>query len=145
MSMRIDEYMKPADEVLEAEPKVGGMDYLAPALVGSLGTMMIAEANRVRLGQDSSATMVSGYRSLTLHALLALRIAEIDPARIAEVTSLRFTDDRAAALELLLSRVSSVARSGVDTLGPRAAGLVVALIDHAEVVTGRTLGEILES
>lgn len=145
MGMRIDEYMKPADEAIEAEPVLGSEAYLGPALVGALGAVMSGVANSARFGQDTTASVRSGYKSLALHALLALRVSGLDPARVNEVTPLRFTEDRDAALELLLSRVSSVARSGADTLGPRAAGLVVALVDHAEVVTGKTLGEILES
>ena len=145
MSMRIDEYMKPADGAIEAEPVLGSEAYLGPALVGALGAVMSGVANSARFGQDTTASVRSGYKSLALHALLALRVSGIDPSVVNNVTPLRFTDDQGAALELLLSRVSSVARAGTDTLGPRAAGLVVALDDHAEVVAGRTLGEILES
>lgn len=126
----------------QAIPEALDRAYLQPGTIGAAGGVAAVIADEV-LGPPDAGYLAEAYMLLAWHTALILHLEGVEST--AHVTNLKFTGDRDAALELLIARAASVYRSGEDALAARAAGLWVALEDHAEVITGRTLDVILAS
>src|SRR5690606_30213635 len=116
--------------------------YLLPGIIGEVGEL-IGEFGKAHWhGADRTAEITAEYGDVAwLTAVLLHRDRVTD---LSHVTNLRYTESADAALELLLARAVSVYRSGDSTRAARAAGLWVALADHAEIVTGQPWAAVLQ-
>lgn len=131
------------DALATAEPRAFDLEYLLPGLVGEAGELVGEFAKRHWHGTPRTDEIISEYGDLAWLTAVLLHREGVEST--AHVTTLRYMRDPDSALELIISRAFGVYRSGDDTRAARAAGLWVALQDHARVVTSVTFEDVLRA